>query len=124
MKAAARSSPSGTDPTYRPARSDALRQINRGETRPAPHIENQVAATETGTLPGGGSLREPELMLQTQPFQLGTVSAEHIIFFVSFHRRSVTGRNRASPTVAPTSKSAVSRVSKPADRKTSASLPI
>src|SRR5688572_22699144 len=69
-------------------RPDALREIDRGETRPAAHVENLMAASEAGALPGSDGLCEPELMLQSQPFQLGPIGAEHIFFFAWFHGRA------------------------------------
>ena len=44
------------------ARPKALRQVNRGEIRSAPNVENPVAGPESGALPTRSSLREPELM--------------------------------------------------------------
>jgi hypothetical protein len=68
-----------------PARADAFRQVERGETRSASYIENAMASAEPGALPNRSSLRQPKLMLQTQPFKLGGVGAKHIFFFFASH---------------------------------------
>src|SRR5262245_27884105 len=63
-------------------RPDALCQVNRGKPRSATDIKNLVANTKASTLPCGGRLRGPELMLKSQAFQLGAIRPQHVILFV------------------------------------------